>query len=62
MKKPQKNRLQKTINTFFGVAILLSVLSVTAFPALGEEDETNFIALDHGNYISWHWSCYPSKK
>ncbi len=33
MKEPQKNRLQKTINTFFVIAVLLSVLSVTAFPA-----------------------------
>jgi len=56
MKKPQKNRLQKTINTFFGVAILLSVLSVTAFPALGEEDETNFIALDHGYTVDYYKS------
>ena len=56
MKKPQKNRLQKIINTFFVVTILLSVLSVTAFPALGEDDETNFIALDHGYTVDYYKS------
>lgn len=56
MKKPQKNRLQKTINTFFVIAILLSVFSVTAFPALGDDDETNFIVLDQGSTVDYYKS------
>jgi hypothetical protein len=56
MNKHQKNRLQKTTNTFFVITILLSVLSVTATPALGQDNGNNFIALDHGYTVDYYKS------
>jgi len=56
MNKLQKNRLQKTTNTFFVITILLSVLSVTATPALGQDNGNNFIALDHGYTVDYYKS------
>ncbi len=38
MKKPQQNTLKQTVSTFAAIAVLLSVLSITVYPALGSSD------------------------
>ncbi|AKB82735.1 hypothetical protein MSBR3_2157 [Methanosarcina barkeri 3] len=47
---------QNMINKFTTFALILLVVSVTALPALGEDDENNFIALDHGYTVDYYKS------
>lgn len=48
---------QKMIKKIAILALILSILSATAFPALGEDDdETNYIALDHGYTVDYYKS------
>jgi hypothetical protein len=48
---------QKMIKKIAILALIISILSATAFPALGEEDdETNYIALDHGYTVDYYKS------
>lgn len=50
--KLRQNMIKK-LTTF---ALILLVVSVTALPALGEDDENNFIALDHGYTVDYYKS------
>jgi len=47
---------QNMIKKFTTFALILLVVSVTALPALGEDDENNFIALDHGYTVDYYKS------
>jgi len=49
---------QRNIKKIATFALILIIVSVTALPALGEDDdENNFIALDHG-YTVDYYKCY----
>lgn len=50
--KLRQNMIKK-LTTF---ALILLVVSVTALPALGDDDENNFIALDHGYTVDYYKS------
>ncbi len=52
---PRKLR-QKMIKKVTTFALILLVLSVTAFPALGDDDETNFLVLDQGSTVDYYKS------
>lgn len=56
-KVPMKLR-QKMIKKIAILALVLSILSVTAFPALGddEDDETNFLIPEHGYTVDYYRS------
>ncbi|WP_243684509.1 hypothetical protein [Methanosarcina barkeri] len=47
---------QSMITKITTFALILLIVSVTALPALGEDDETNFIALDHGYTVDYYKS------
>ena len=48
---------QNMIKKFAILALILSILSVTAFPALGnDDDETNFLIPDHGYTVNYYRS------
>ncbi len=54
---PVKKLRQKMIKKVTTFALILLIVSVTALPALGEEDdETNFIVLDHGYTVDYYKS------
>lgn len=55
MKKPQQNTLQKTVNTFAAIAVLLSVLSITVSPALGSDDGS-FLIPSRGYSVDYYRS------
>jgi hypothetical protein len=44
------------IKRFAILALILSILSVSAFPALGNDDETNFLIPDHGYTVNYYRS------
>lgn len=50
------NLRQSMIKKFAILALILSILSVTAFPALGNDDETNFLIPDHGYTVNYYRS------
>ncbi len=50
------NLRQSMIKKFAILALILSLLSVTAFPALGNDDETNFLIPDHGYTVNYYRS------
>jgi len=52
----KKTQLQKTVNTFFTIAIFLSFISITAFTASGNEDEEDFLAPDRGYSVDYYES------
>ncbi len=52
---PIKKLRQKMIKKLTTFALILLIVSVTAFPALGDDDdETNFIVLDHGYTVDYY--------
>jgi hypothetical protein len=52
---PIKKLRQKMIKKITTFALILLIVSVTAFPALGDDDdETNFIVLDHGYTVDYY--------
>jgi hypothetical protein len=55
MKKPQQNTLQKTVNTFVAIAVLLSVLSITVSPAFGSDDGS-FLIPSRGYSVDYYRS------
>ncbi|AKB62966.1 hypothetical protein MSMAP_2981 [Methanosarcina mazei SarPi] len=52
---PEKLR-QKMIRKITSFALILLIVSVTAFPALGDDDETNFLVLDKGLTVDYYKS------
>ena len=50
------NLRQSMIKRFAILALILSILSATAFPALGNDDETNFLIPDHGYTVNYYRS------
>ncbi len=50
------NLRQSMIKRFAILALILSILSVSAFPALGNDDETNFLIPDHGYTVNYYRS------
>lgn len=54
MKKPQRNTLQKIVNKFAAIAVLLSVLSVIASPALGSDE--SFLIPSRGYSVDYYRS------
>ena len=44
MNKPQNYTSQKIVTTFVSIAVLLSVLSITVSPALGDDDNKEEIS------------------
>lgn len=50
------NLRQSMIKKFAILALILSILPVTAFPALGNDDETNFLIPDHGYTVNYYRS------
>lgn len=52
---PRKLR-QKMIKKIATFALILLIVSVTAFPALGDDDETKFIILDQGTTVDYYKS------
>lgn len=48
-----RQKMIKKISTF---ALILLIVSVTAFPALGDDDETNFLVLDQGLTVDYYKS------
>lgn len=55
MKKPQENTLQKTVIKFAAIAVLLSILSVTASPALASKDN-DFLVPSRGYSVDYYRS------
>lgn len=55
MKKPKQNALQKTVIKFAAVALFLSVLSLTAYPALGS-NEDDFLVPSRGYSVDYYRS------
>lgn len=56
MKKPQRNTSQKTVIKFAAIAVLLSILSITASPALGSDDESSFLIPSRGYSVDYYRS------
>jgi len=54
MNKPQKYTSQKIVTTFVLIALLLSALSITVSPALGDDDETDFLIPGNGYTIDYY--------
>lgn len=55
MQVPIKRLRQKMIKKVTTFALILLIVSVTALPALGDDDdETNFIVLDHGYTVDYY--------
>lgn len=57
MNEPGNKATQKIIKTFATVAVLLAVISITAIPALGnndDDDEVNFIIPEHGYTVDYY--------
>ncbi|NLN42971.1 MAG: hypothetical protein GX152_01895 [Methanosarcina sp.] len=50
------NLRQSMIKRFAILALILSILSAIAFPALGNDDETNFLIPDHGYTVNYYRS------
>lgn len=55
MKKPQNNTLHKPVTKFIAIAVLLSVLSITASPALGSDGE-DFLIPSKGYSVDYYKS------
>lgn len=55
MKKPQENTLQKIVIKFAAIAVLLSILSVTASPALASKDN-DFLVPSRGYSVDYYRS------
>lgn len=53
---PMKKLRQKMIKKVTTFALILLIVSVTAFPALGDDDETNFLILNHGYTVDYYRS------
>ncbi len=53
---PIRKLRQKMIKKVTTFALILLIVSVTALPALGEDDETNFLVLDHGYTVDYYRS------
>jgi hypothetical protein len=47
---------QKMIKKFTIITLILSILSITAFPALGNNDETNYLIPGHGYTVDYYKS------
>ncbi|WP_440954229.1 COG1361 S-layer family protein [Methanosarcina sp. Mfa9] len=59
MKEPRNQATQKIIKTFAIIAVLFAVISITAAPALGNDnndDEVNFIIPEHGYTVDYYRS------
>lgn len=54
MNKPQKYTSQKIVTTFVLIALLLSALSITVSPALGDDDETDFLIPGNGYTVDYY--------
>ncbi|MDM7918180.1 MAG: hypothetical protein QUS12_03340 [Methanosarcina sp.] len=48
-----RQKMIKKVTTF---ALIILIVSVTALPALGDDDETNFIILDQGSTVDYYRS------
>ncbi len=55
MNKPRQNTLHKIVYTFVAIAVLLSVLSTTASPALGSDDGS-FLSPSRGYSVDYYRS------
>jgi len=53
---PIKKLRQEIIKKVATFALILLIVSVTAFPALGDDDETNFLIPDHGYTVDYYRS------
>lgn len=56
MQVPIRKLRQKMIKKVTTFTLILLIVSVTALPALGDDDETNFIVLDHGYTVDYYRS------
>jgi hypothetical protein len=65
MKEPGNQATQKIIKTFAIITVLFAVISITAAPALAndDDDEVNFIIPEHGYTVDYYRrDCRPSSK
>ena len=53
---PIRKSRQKMIKKVPAFALILLIVSLTAFPALGNDDETNFLVLGHGFTVDYYKS------